>query len=690
LGIVFEYPVAFLFFCPLAGALYAFILYFFDKRRKTAPRLIWGLMGLRFVSVTVIAMLLLSPLMKRTITTVEKPVVIVGTDNSLSIVLSGDSAWYRNTYRDQLNKVIDELKNRCEVKIYSFGDKLAPGLNATFTDKETDIGSFFTEIENRYANRNAGALIIATDGLYTKGLDPFYAARKIAFPIYSIALGDTNLREDVFIRKIVANKTVYKGDHFPVEVMIGLDKVNGSKSLVKLKQGARLLESKEISAREERSSVKTSFLVEAGKPGIERYTVQVEPLAGEVDKMNNSRDFFVEVLDTRQKIALVYDAPHPDITALLKAMEGSARFDIEQFPTGIFPAQADQFDLIVLYQFPSRTGLSNLNLLAKTKTSRLFILGSHSDINAFNSLKTGLIINTKPASFADVQVVVNQAFSLFSLEKEDAELFRGFPPLQAPFGTYQIAPLSETLFYQKSGSVTTSDPLLLFFTGPDSKIGVVAGENLWRWRIYDYVQNKDHVAFDRLINKIVRYLAVKEEKSFFRVTLKNRIGENEPVEIEAEVYNSSYEPITGPEVNMTITDLENNKYPYLLGRTNKAYYLNIGVLPVGLYSYEATTKVGNNHYRKSGKFFVEPINNEHFNIVADHQLLHRISKSHGGEVTPPHEMGQLVNKIVERDDFKPVVFTGKRFSDLIGNPWLFAAILALLTVEWSIRKRKGM
>ncbi len=690
MGIVFEYPVAFLLFCLLTGALYAFILYFFDKRRKTAPGLIWSLMGLRFLTISVIAILLLSPLMKRTVTTVDKPVAILGIDNSLSIVLTGDSTYYRTAFRDQLNRLISELQKKCEVKIYSFGEKLSPGLNTSFTEKETDIGSFFTEVENRYSNRNTGALIIASDGLYTKGIDPFYAGRKISFPVYSIALGDTNLRKDIFIRKITANKTVFKGDHFPVEVMIGLDKVNGAKSLVKLKQGTQLLDSKEIIVKEERSSVKLFFQVEAGKPGTTRYSVQIDPLEGETNKLNNSRDFFMEVLDTRQKIAIVYEAPHPDITALLKAMEGSARFDIEQFPTGDLTVPADKFDLIILYQFPSLTGATNLNALIKTKTSQLYFLGSHSDINAFNNLKTGLIINTKPASFSEVQVVVNQAFPLFSLEKGDPALFDGFPPLQAPFGVYQPAPLSEALFYQKSGAVSTTNPLLIFFTGQDKKIGVITGENLWRWRIYDFIQNKDHVAFDRLINKIVHYLAVKEDNSFFRITLKNRIGENEPVEAEAEVYNSSYELINDPEVNITITDQENNKYPYLFSRTTKAYFLNIGILPVGSYSYIATTKVGKNQYQQSGKFFIEQINNEYFNLVADHQLLNRISKSHDGEVVYPHEMDQLANKILQREDFRPVLITGKRFSDLIGNPWLFIALLALLTAEWAVRKRKGM
>ncbi|MCK9424347.1 MAG: hypothetical protein M0Q38_17320, partial [Bacteroidales bacterium] len=541
MGIVFEYPSGFIFLCLLIGALFAFILYFFDKKRKDSPRLIWTMMGFRFLSVSIIAILLLSPLIKQNITTIEKPIVVIGIDNSASIVLSGDSTFYRTAYREHLNHLIASLQKKCEVKTYSFGDKLSKGLNTNFSEKETDIASFFLEVENRFSNRNTGAMIIATDGLYNKGIDPYYAARKINFPIYSIALGDTNVNKDLLIRKITVSKTVYKGDQFPVEILSEMDKVNGLKFKVNLYRGSQLLDSKEIISKEDRSLVKTTFLIEAVKSGDFRYTVQIDPLEGEINKMNNRRDFFVEVIDNRQKIAILYDAPHPDITSIIQALEGSSRFDIGQFRVDDFNTPADKFDLIILYQLPSLSGLSNLNNLAKAKTSLLFILGSHSDINAFNNLKTGLIINTKPSSFTEVQARVNEGFSLFTLEKNDNLLFNDFPPLQSPFGVYQTSPLSEILFYQKVGAVVTTNPLFIFLPNSDRKIGVITGENIWRWRIADFIKVQDHTAFDRLINKIVHYMAVKEDKSFFRIRIDNKIDEIESVEIEADVYNLSSE-----------------------------------------------------------------------------------------------------------------------------------------------------
>jgi hypothetical protein len=56
----------------------------------------------------------------------------------------------------------------------------------------------------------------------------------------------------------------------------------------------------------------------------------------------------------------------------------------------------------------------------------------------------------------------------------------------------------------------------------------------------------------------------------------------------------------------------------------------------------------------------------------------------------PEKMDYLAGKISAREDIKPVIYTQKRFSDLVGNPWVFLIIIVLLAAEWFIRKRNGI
>ena len=94
-----DYPIWFSAFCILAGALYAFVLYQKEKRFNESP--VWirvGIPVLRFLSVTLIAFFLLSPLMKNISRTVEKPIIIFAQDNSESVIAGKDSGYYKGEY----------------------------------------------------------------------------------------------------------------------------------------------------------------------------------------------------------------------------------------------------------------------------------------------------------------------------------------------------------------------------------------------------------------------------------------------------------------------------------------------------------------------------------------------------------------------------------------------------------------
>jgi hypothetical protein len=299
-------------------------------------------------------------------------------------------------------------------------------------------------------------------------------------------------------------------------------------------------------------------------------------------------------------------------------------------------------------------------------------------------------VNAGKQGYTEAQPIANEDFSLFSQNKKEKTIFQDFPPLLAPLTVFQTGLLTEVLFYQKIGTVTTTNPLILFSRSTGRKTGIIAGENIWRWRIANYFQQSDHAAFDDLINKIIHFLAVKEDKDFFRIKIGTRLSENEPVEMEAELYNSSYELVNEPDVNVVITGQEQKNYPLTFSRSEHAYYLNAGILPVGNYTYVASVSLGKTNFQKRGSFFIEQINKEFFRLTADHQLLHRIAETHGGEMVYPADIEKIGDKINSRDDIRSVSIIEKKFTGLVGNPWLFILILALLSAEWIARKRKGL
>ena len=652
------------------------------------PWQLWLMSVLRFLAIFFISFLLLSPLIKRTREIVEKPLIIFAQDNSLSISFSSDSSFYKKEYPSAVDNLKKKLGKRFDFTFLTFGDKVVSGLKTTYSEKVTDISAMFDEINTTYSNRNIGALVLASDGIYNRGTSPYYTAQKTKFPVYTIGMGDTLSRRDIILKKITHNRKVFTGDKFPVEVLISADECAGEKSELQVKHGNQIVFSRPLQFSGEHVFTKIPLLLEAGERGIQRYQVILQPVSGETTLINNQRDFFIEVNDTRQKVVILYRSPHPDISAIKHALESSARYEVKDLKPEDFNYVNEKPDLVILSQLPGNN--DNLKLLMESRISLLFITGGKTKLNEFNNLKSGLVITSDRESFSESLPLLNENFPLFTVNPEIRELLKAVPPLMTPFGFYQHSPMADILIYQKIGNVQSPLPLIMFTQNAGKKTGFITGENLWKWRLTCYLQNNDHKAFDELINKIAQYLAVKGDEDFFRINFQQIVNENENVVMEAEVFNESYELINENDVNLTITDEQNRSYPFIFSKTRKGYYLDAGAFPVGRYKFSASVKVGKNLLQRKGEFIVTPLNLEELKTSADLNLMFRIAKSHDGEMFSPHQLDKLEEAVNKREDIRPVSYFQKRYSDITGTLWFFLLILFLLSAEWFFRKRNGI
>ncbi|MFC2101407.1 vWA domain-containing protein [Bacteroidota bacterium] len=690
MGLITEYPSWFILLCLLLGAAYAFFLYFRSDKESVSRWLRLSMAAFRFLVVSLISFLLLSPLIRQNIAIVEKPVIIIGQDNSKSLMLSRDSAFVRGELPGVLDALIANLADRYEVRTYSFGNEVTSPMNEQFDEKSTDIASFFSELSSRYANRNVGAIVLVSDGIYNYGSDPYYAARDLPYPIYTVGLGDTTDHRDMLVKRVLYNSPAFLGDKYPVEIQVDAVRCAGERAILTVKEKDRVVGTQPITIRGNRFSQQFPILLEAKEAGWHRYTISLTPIDGELSKENNSQDIFVEVLDQRTKVLLVYDAPHPDIGAIRNALESNEKFElIERSPEELLLSK-DSAALVIFYQVPSVKGIRISESVIAKLPSALFILGSQSDIPAFNKINPGLILSMTRLSFSESYPVLNEAFPYFTVSKPLMQVVSQFPPLQSPFGAFQYSSMTEILAYQRINGTTTRFPLISFNQAPDQKRGFITGENFWRWRITNYTQSGDTKAFDELIQKIVQYLSVKQDRTYFRVKLKSEYQENEAVEIQAEVYNKSYELINDPDVSIVISDENGNSYPFTFGQTGSAYYLRAGTFPPGVYAYRASVSTGQDRYEKRGSFVVTPVDLEAVNLRANHNLLYRIAESHGGEFLLPVNLEALPEILKENEDIHSVSYVQKTFSELINTPWIFLLIIGLLSAEWALRKYSGL
>ena len=75
--------------------------------------------------------------------------------------------------------------------------------------------------------------------------------------------------------------------------------------------------------------------MDADQAGVARYSVAVTPLEEETSIANNTSDFYVDVIEGKERILILTAAPHPDIAAIRRALDQSENFETELYIPGL-------------------------------------------------------------------------------------------------------------------------------------------------------------------------------------------------------------------------------------------------------------------------------------------------------------------------------------------------------------------
>jgi len=693
MNITTAFSLWFILLCLLAGAVYASLLYYKNAKEEFSSIKNRILFVLRFICVSFIAFLLLSPMIRNRVKSTEKPIIIIAQDNSMSVPINKDSVFYKTTYPDLIKNLSEKLNAHFDVRSYSFGENVKEGFVFDYADKITDINQMLTYVSTAYYNKNIAALVLATDGLYNTGINPLHVSSvAAAYQLIPIALGDTNIVKDVIAEKINHNKLVFLNNKFTTEVVVNAFKCKGENIQMELFFDGKKISAETVYVDDDVFFKTYSFSVAADKPGKKKITISLSPVSGELTVINNTLSSYIDVIDSRQKILLLSNAPHPDISALKFAIESNINYEVKHFNMQDFKGQLKEYSLVILHNLPAQNNNAQ-HLLKQINDFRLpvlYVAGSQININMFNAANAGLVINNARNNlFNEVLPVINKEFTLFTLSEATQKAVLRLPPFLSNFGTYNYKISGTAFLYQKIGTVNSKNPLFFFNTEADKKTGVITGEGFWKWRLFDYHENGNHNATNEIINKTIQYLSVKAEKTNFRILSKDVYNENEPIIIDAEVYNDSYDLINTPELNIKINDKEGKAYQYTFSKTTNAYTLNAGSLPVGDYTFEATVKVGEKILNKSGSFTITAINKEALVTSANHSMLFNLSEKYRGTMFYPSQTNELYDYIVNNQEFKPVIYETLKTSELVSLPLLLFLIVLLLSIEWVIRKRSG-
>ncbi len=656
-----------------------------------SPRLALMLAVVRALAIALIAFFLLEPMVRTMVREVRQPVLVIAHDGSASLAFAGDTAQLRSTHRAALEGLAERLSDRYHVRTFTYGDHVREGLHFEQEDVLTDISALLREVHDRASGPDLGGVILTGDGIHNRGRDPRLEAARLGVPVFTVALGDTTVRPDLVMKDVEHNRISYLGNEFPLLARIEARRLKGGESRVTVSVDGREIGTKQVRITADPFIAEVPFTILADRAGLRRYTVTVAPLESEGTDLNNSMDVFIEVLDDRQKVLILGEAPHPDLGALRLALGGSEGYGIELAFANDFNGVADTYDLIIVHRLPSRRhSLEPLLTRARDRgVPVLYILGQGMDMAAFNAQGAGMRITGWRDTHTDAQAQVDREFSAFTLEDEQIRAIERFPPLQVPFGQFEQGRAATAIMRQRIGAVRTPYPLMTVQQQGEQRNAVIAGEGLWRWRLADLQQHGTHVHFDRLVQKLTQYLALKTDRSRFRVDHAPSFNENEQVLMRAELYDATYAPVSTPEVTIILTNEEGSEFPYNFTPAGQVYRLDAGRLPPGRYTWQAATEHDGQRHTAKGELLVKALVAERLSTVADHGLLADLAARTGGIMAGPGALESIEQAIRAKPEIVARSYVHATFSDLIGLRWWFFVLLGLLTLEWVLRRRHG-
>ena len=671
MSIISDLPTIYVLACLFLGISYAYFLYRKEPliKIKLKKRLLFIT---RTVFITVLTILLLNPVLKSIQKSKHNPIVILAQDISESI---------EDSFSQKMLTEISKELNDFQVHKFSFSDNVNKGFSDDNNGLTTNYSNLFKDIKSRFANQNIAGMVLASDGLYNSGSNPLFD-NNFNFPIFPIAQGDTSIKRDVSVTKVSKNEIAFLGNNFPLEITLSAQQCKGENIQIEIwYKGKKILnENRIISTIDEYHKIKFNPIAE--EVGLQSYKILVSQLLNEKNIINNSYTEYVEVIDSRYKILLLTEKNHPDLAAYKNAVGKNKNYALEQVNVSDFKGNFEAYQLVVIF------GIKEINpILSQIEKSKIPLLVFDIQQNSHSKLTSSFVFKNR-GGLNEVKAVKSEFFSKFTFSPELLNLIQDAPPLQTPFGKYTLQIGAELVIAQQIGAELTTKPIILVEESNGRKSAFIRAEGFWKWKLYDYANSNNNLAFDELFSKLTQYLVLQVDKSKFRIDYKKQFAENSNIYLEALLYNESYELVNDKDISLVIQNDVGDKFIYEFSKTTESYNLNVGVLEIGKYTFLAKVQ-GSKLFRK-GSFDIKAIQLEQLNTVANHNLLFQLANISGGKLFYPNQLDEIIPAI-KKSRNNLITFSSKeKLKGMIDIPLILLILLLIISLEWFLRKYNGM
>lgn len=644
-----------------------------DKSRLDRYRFVPA--TLRALSAFILVLLLLAPFIVTSTVQEVRPSLTILADRSASMNphFAGE-----HVYRDDVERIVQQLSDRYDVDIVGWGDGLAEGKDSLWTawHHSSQMGLALHQLLERQKVQPVQSVLLLSDGISNMGNDPVVLAQQLPFPVHSLVVGDSTTPVDVGIQNVLVNKTVSLNATFEMLIDVFAHKVQGREVNVNILHNGKSVFSQSVKVVQQRQVVDFSLQLQARQPGLQKYTIEITAVEGEQNIRNNRQDVYVDVVDEKIKVLLLAAGPHPDITALRSALQGLEQFEVTLVKT-LTGAELRQCDIVIAHT-PDAAVCNQLKMADKPVW---YILGAGTGAQVFAALE---LLDGSGGLYSSVEVlpVLNGQFGIFQLPENIAEVVTKYPPLQGTL--VNIKPQEDVLFHQRIGNVVTRQPLWFFKQYGTAATVILAGEGFWKWRMQEHRSYGKSETFEALVKQsLLKIHSRQDKRPFMLYTDKQVYNAYEKVYVYAMYKNALGELQNMPDVKLLVNGNARQKPMERIGNTYKE---DMGIFEEGSYTVTGTIREDGREHTAVVRFEVAPFDLEAVRTHADYTLMNNIATYSGGLFGTYGERDAFVQKILQHATASVKLREETKEHQLVDFKWLFFLLLVLMAGEWLFRK----
>jgi hypothetical protein len=613
----------------------------------------WTLMGLRFISLGLLAYVLTDPIHTFFRTESIKPSWVVLVDDSESMGSSSDMVKRALTALELADTSAVSLRFR------SFSDDVRDVTSQTYSaDRSgTDL--------HRALSEPADAYILITDGIATSGRDPLALAERNTAPVYILAAGDTIKRKDIALLDADFPETAVVGSELAVPVRLVASGFPDRDVIVKLLENGTEIARESVRMASDDAFSSPVFILPMSQQGIRRFEVIAESQDGEISVANNRIRASVRVESKKIHVLHAIYEVHPDI----ETMTGIFRSDptLEVSMQRFKPVELDSASVLVVHGWPvSPEMVASINRAAQ---------------------RVPILYAPLPVTYkSQPRYLPNRVVEKIVLPvPEGLHPITDLPSMAIDRMPYLYGPLPDTSrgrFDLRLAS-STQGYLLETSRSLNPRQAVL---HAWGWfRLGQSPTDAEREWTRALFLNLMRWLSVSQAESRMRIEgFTPRISQDQPMRFNVRLFNDSGEPQSGADVTVKVVGSV-----YRMEASGAGLYrLDVPSIPEGFHDVEISASV-NGVVVATERRSVDsgPSQVEYRRLVRDQALLESLAERTGGRVSELEEensIDELVRLINEQPVQKKEL---KETLQLARHPAWFVLLIVLLTTEWFWRRR---